>query len=148
FAYQNGEAAAWWRPGKGRGQSISVTTNYAGSGYVYVFSTSTDFPEAGRAYGKFAAYAYLHHSGDFTAAARELARRGFSSTASLSQSPTSEPEPVNEDDHSAAVAYWKARALRAEEELQAIKAVLFDAKDYTLTERVVAIAHFEDVDQL
>jgi Bifunctional DNA primase/polymerase, N-terminal len=61
----------WQRPGKD-GPGISATTNYQGSDRLYVFSTSTVF-EAGRAYSKFAAYTFLEHQGDFSAAARSLA---------------------------------------------------------------------------
>ena len=67
----------WWRrPGKD-GPGVSATTNYADSDLLYVFSTSTCF-EPGRGYSKFAAYAYLAHRGDFTAAARALIRQGYS----------------------------------------------------------------------
>jgi hypothetical protein len=65
----------WQRPGK-QGPVISATTNYRGSDLLYVFSTSTPF-EAGRAYSKFAAFAILEHQGDFSAAAHELAMRGY-----------------------------------------------------------------------
>ena len=65
----------WQRPGK-EGAGISATTNYQGSDLLYVFSTSTVF-EAGRAYCKFAAYTFLEHGGDFSAAARALAVQGY-----------------------------------------------------------------------
>jgi hypothetical protein len=69
-----GEEEFWRRPGKERG--ISATTNYAGSGYLYVFSTSTLFePQVG--ISKFAAYTFLEHNGDFAAAAKALAARGY-----------------------------------------------------------------------
>ena len=61
----------WQRPGKD-GPGISATTNYRGSDRLYVFSTSTVF-EAGRSYSKFAAYTFLAHGGNFSAAARTLA---------------------------------------------------------------------------
>lgn len=64
----------WQRPGKDS-PGISATTNYRGSGRLYVFSTSTVF-EAGRSYSKFAAYTILEHGGDFSTAARALAARG------------------------------------------------------------------------
>lgn len=72
--FVDGEKEVWRRPGKKRG--ISATTNFDGSGLLYVFSTSTVF-EAERGYGKFGAFALLEHDGDHKAAARELARRGF-----------------------------------------------------------------------
>lgn len=64
----------WCRPGKERG--ISATSNYAGSGYLYVFSTSTEF-ESNRGYGKFGAFALLEHGGDYEAASRDLRSQGF-----------------------------------------------------------------------
>ncbi len=64
----------WRRPGKAEGWS--ATTNYAGSDLLYVFSSSTPF-EPERGYNKFSAYAVLDHGGDFAAAARTLATRGY-----------------------------------------------------------------------
>jgi putative DNA primase/helicase len=64
----------WRRPGKDRG--ISATTNYNGSDLLYVFSSSTIFePRVG--ISKFAAYTWLEHGGDFSAAARTLAALGY-----------------------------------------------------------------------
>jgi hypothetical protein len=70
---QHGELTYWRRPGKGEG--ISATTNYAGSGLLYVFSTNAAPFEADTAYSAFAAFAMLEHDGDYTAAARALAKR-------------------------------------------------------------------------
>lgn len=64
----------WRRPGKDRG--TSATTNYAGTGLFYVFTTSTTF-EANRGYNKFATYTFLNHAGDFGDAALALADRGY-----------------------------------------------------------------------
>ena len=69
--YTHDDEGYWQRPGKD-GPGISATTNYQGSDRLYVFSTSTVF-EAGRAYSKFAAYTFLAHGGNFSAAARTLA---------------------------------------------------------------------------
>lgn len=68
--YTRGDESYWRRPGKNEG--VSATTNYKGSGLLYVFSSSVpDFvPEEG--YNKFRAYALLHHGGDFQAAARAV----------------------------------------------------------------------------
>jgi hypothetical protein len=75
FVYQHGRTRYWCRPGKDRG--ISATTGHAADrDRLFVFSTSTEF-EAETAYTKFGAYALLHHGGDFKAATRELARRGY-----------------------------------------------------------------------
>lgn len=76
----------WMRPGKkfsGR-NSHSATTGHAGVGAadrLYVFSSSTVFnPET--PYNKFHAYAVLNHSGDFSSAAKELARLGYGTPVS------------------------------------------------------------------
>jgi putative DNA primase/helicase len=71
-----GDEDQWRRPGK-EGPGISATTNFDGSDLLYVFSTATNF-EVERGYTKFTAYAILNHNGDFSAAARELAERGYS----------------------------------------------------------------------
>jgi hypothetical protein len=64
----------WRRPGKDIG--ISSTTNYEGSDYLYVFSTSTLFePRVG--ISKFAAYTLLNHGGDFSAATKALVAQGY-----------------------------------------------------------------------
>lgn len=67
----------WQRPGK-NDRSISATTGTSSDGAdrLYVFSSSTEF-DTERPYSKFAAYAHLHHNGDYTAAAKELKRTGF-----------------------------------------------------------------------
>jgi putative DNA primase/helicase len=70
-----GSEGQWRRPGK-EGPGISATTNYEETDLLYVFSTSTPF-EPERGYTKFAAYAVLNFGGDFRAAARELAQRGY-----------------------------------------------------------------------
>jgi hypothetical protein len=72
----NGEGY-WQRPGK-EGSGVSATTNYAGTDRLWVFSTSTCF-EVARSYDKFGAYTVLNHAGNFSAAARDLARHGFHS---------------------------------------------------------------------
>jgi hypothetical protein len=70
------EVTYWRRPGKIR-PGISATTNYAGRHLLYVFSTNAAPFEPETAYTPFAAYALLNHGGDFTAAARALAARGY-----------------------------------------------------------------------
>ena len=64
----------WCRPGKTMG--ISATTGKNDGDNLYVFTTSTTF-EAERPYSKFAAFAHLHHNGDFSAAARDLRMQGY-----------------------------------------------------------------------
>lgn len=64
----------WRRPGKSEG--VSATTGHDNTDYLYVFSTSTEF-EAERGYNKFSAYTLLNHQGDFKAAAKDLAAKGY-----------------------------------------------------------------------
>jgi putative DNA primase/helicase len=71
----------WRRPGK-EGPGISATTNYQHSDLLYVFSTATLF-EAGRGYTKFTAYTLLEHAGNFSHAAKTLARLGYASRQQL-----------------------------------------------------------------
>jgi hypothetical protein len=68
--------AVWRRPGKSD-QGISATTNYAGSNMLYVFSTNCEPFQHEKAYDLFAAYALLEHGGDFKAAAKALAAKGY-----------------------------------------------------------------------
>lgn len=74
---QRGEVIYWRRPGKGEG--ISATTHYAGSGLLYIFSTNAAPFEADTGYAPFAAYAMLEHGGNYTAAARTLRGQGYGS---------------------------------------------------------------------
>jgi|SRR5437667_5484644 len=71
--YERGDEGYWTKS-----QHTHATTNYRGSGLLYVFSTSTVF-EPERGYSKFAAYALLNHNNDFKAAARALAEKGSGS---------------------------------------------------------------------
>lgn len=71
-----GETVHWRRPGK-TGPDISATTNFGGSGFLYVFSTNGHPFEAERGYSKFVAYALLNHNGDFSMAAQQLASEGY-----------------------------------------------------------------------
>jgi AAA domain len=73
--YNRGDVGYWCRPGKTHG--ISATTNLGGHDRLYVFTSSTPF-ESEKSYSKFAAYAVLHHGGDFTLAARDVAADGSS----------------------------------------------------------------------
>ena len=69
-----GDEHFWRRLGKDVG--ISATTNYAGSDFLYVFSTSTPFePRVGMS--KFAAYTFLEHGGDFSEATKALVALGY-----------------------------------------------------------------------
>jgi len=79
---QQGEVTYWRRPGKGEG--MSATTNYAGSGLLYVFSTNAVPFEPDTAYSLFAAYAFLEHAGNFVVAARVLAAQGYGTLSETS----------------------------------------------------------------
>lgn len=76
--YRNGDAIYLRRPDKDRG--ISATLGYVAPGWLYVFSTSTEF-EAEKGYSPFQIYAILECGGDFAAAARNLRGEGHGSTA-------------------------------------------------------------------
>ena len=84
--YASGDNTYWRRPGKSEG--ISASTR---NGWFYVFTTSTAF-EANRAYGKFFTYAKLNHSGDVTAAAKDLRSKGYGETPAPAPAKT-EPKP-------------------------------------------------------
>ena len=92
--YARGDIEHWQRPGK-TGPGISATTNYAGSGLLYVFSSNWAPFEPETSYNRFAAYALLNHNGDFKAAAKELAKQGFGTVprhATHSEQPAAEEE--------------------------------------------------------
>ena len=72
--YDRGDVGYWCRPGKMHG--VSATTNLGGHDRLYVFTSSTPF-EPETSYSKFAAYAILHHAGDFAAASHCLATCGY-----------------------------------------------------------------------
>jgi putative DNA primase/helicase len=69
-----GEKTFLTRPGKRFGKS--ATLNYDGNDNLYVFTSSTDFPPES-SWTKFGAYAFLHHDGDYSAAAKALRRQGY-----------------------------------------------------------------------
>ncbi len=71
----------WRRPGKNQ-CGWSATTNYRGNGLLHVFSSNAAPFEEGRSYSKFAALALLEYGGDFRAAARRLAEKGYGVGAS------------------------------------------------------------------
>jgi putative DNA primase/helicase len=65
------------KPGSHPRDGHHATIGYGGSDLLYNFSTAAWPLEAEESYSKFGAYAVIHHGGDFKAAARELARRGY-----------------------------------------------------------------------
>lgn len=72
--FSRGGMTYWRRPDKDSG--VSATTGYAGTDYLYVFTTSTAL-ENDRAYTKFGVYAVLSHGGDFRAATSALGKAGY-----------------------------------------------------------------------
>jgi putative DNA primase/helicase len=72
-----GDAVRLRRPGKDRG-GCSATWNYIPRRF-YVFSTNAYPFDSERTYTPFGVYGTLEHGGDFKAAARELAVKGFGS---------------------------------------------------------------------
>jgi putative DNA primase/helicase len=93
FDRQQGEETYWVRPGKNRRDGHSCTTNYQGSGLLYVFSDAMDGFEPNRSYSKFATWAILNnHGNDFKAAAKDLRSRGFG--AQRQQNPHLQPTPL------------------------------------------------------
>jgi hypothetical protein len=79
-ARQSGTACHWRRPGK-EDPGGSATTGFCkgkdGTDRLYVFSSKAHPFEDRHCYSKFAAYALLNHAGDYKAAAKELAQRGY-----------------------------------------------------------------------
>jgi putative DNA primase/helicase len=86
----------WQKPGAS-GKEHHATTNYKGSDCLYVFSPLTSLPHK-QGLTKFAAYTYLNHDGDFSAATKLLAAEGYVSsppTVSQSHNAIEWPEPVS-----------------------------------------------------
>lgn len=65
----------WRHPGK-RGPTHSATTNADGANRLFCFSASTGLPIE-RYLTRFEFYVWWYHGGDFSAAARALAERGY-----------------------------------------------------------------------
>jgi putative DNA primase/helicase len=97
----------WRRPGKTAG--ISASVNHSGTDRFACFSTSTEFEEVigtKTTYDKFGAFAVLNHNGDLTAAARNLAAKGYGqklkaqgtlvASAAAVNTARSWPEPLGE----------------------------------------------------
>ncbi len=72
----------WTRPGKSTRLGYSATTGKdANRDRLYVFTSETPLP-AEEPLNKFGVYAWLHHGGNFSAAAAELRRLGYGTPAS------------------------------------------------------------------
>lgn len=75
------------RPGKEKGISASagmVSSKDSGYPYLFVWSTSSDFP-AETPLSRFAVYAQLKHGGDYSQAAKELKRLGYGERGEFSR---------------------------------------------------------------
>jgi hypothetical protein len=83
----------WRRPGAST-EGIDSTTNFKGSDLLYVFSTNAAPFETERGYNRFSAYSLLEHGGDYSKAAAELARQGF--TSDVQEASPEPPDPVPE----------------------------------------------------
>ena len=80
----------------------TVLKSREGKDVFYPFSTSTEF-EPEKCYGPFGVYSVLHHSGDYSAAAKELYRQGYGDRYEeknqVEQSePAKQESPANLDD--------------------------------------------------
>lgn len=89
-----GDRQHWTRPGKDHGTSATTTADV-----LCCFSSSTGLPvfdtsSRKNALSKFAAYAHLHHGGDFATAARELWRQGYGSRQQDDQGDGGQPVVV------------------------------------------------------
>lgn len=115
------EVQYWLRPGA-TDHPWSATVGYCKKGEVpllFVFSSSAQPFELERTYTPFAAYALLHHGGDFAAAAKGLGSQGFgrqgssgyksskASSANNSRAPeTEEPEPDQPEEYFPEATPW------------------------------------------
>lgn len=93
--YTRGEETFWRRDGKTIG--LSASTNYKGSGNLWVWSTSTEF-EAERSYTKFGALTHLQFGDDFSAAAKGLRGAGFGAAVPEQRRPAVHREPSKTPD--------------------------------------------------
>ena len=88
FLSEREEVGYWCRPGKDSG--VSATTNFGGSDLLHIFTSSTDF-DPDKSYNKHAAYAVLNHGGDFKAATKALADRGYGKPGAAQDEPGDTP---------------------------------------------------------
>lgn len=85
------------RPGKEKGISASagmVSSRNSGYPYLFVWSTSTDFP-AETPLSRFAVFAQLKHGGDYGAAAKDLKRLGYGERGEFSKPKGEQDESVD-----------------------------------------------------
>lgn len=70
-----GDKTYWVRPGKSVRDGHSAISDET---HLYVYSSNTDLPQE-KQLSKFAVYAHAYHKGDFTKAAKQLAKEGYGS---------------------------------------------------------------------
>jgi len=90
----------WTRPGKNPRDGASASTDYEGKPGLYVWSTSTGLPTE-EPLSKLFVYAHYNFNGNLSAAAQQLARRGFGSRVTLptlSSLPEADNETVTDED--------------------------------------------------
>jgi len=92
-----GDEECWRRPGKTEG--LSATYNHLGTGMFKVFTSSAYPFEMGGNYSAFGIYTMLEHDGDYTAAARALAKLGYGEQrqrdpAAVSNTPEGDDAPI------------------------------------------------------
>lgn len=74
---ERGNGVSEWRRPNKQGRGISATLGHVGDKVFYNFSSNAYPFEPFKAYAPFALYTMLEHGGDFKAAARELAKKGY-----------------------------------------------------------------------
>jgi len=95
-----GSERMWTRPGKNPRDGASASTDYEGKPGLYVWSTSTGLPTE-EPLSKLFVYAHYNHHGNMSAAAQQLARKGFGSpwvSPVLPSLPENNPSSVTAED--------------------------------------------------
>ena len=118
-----GDRTHWRRPGKKSGGSSATTS----ASVFYCFSSSSNLPSE-KGMGKFTTYAHLKHSGDFSAAAKQLSAVGYGSGSQQLSDPLDElnqPPAPTADEEVAAVELSKSEA---ELELERLEEILEKAE--------------------
>lgn len=118
-----GEVIYWSRPGKDSG--CSATTGRCGE-YFYNFSSNSAPFEPDTAYSKFSAYTLLNHVGDYKAAARDLAHKGYGTSAQVSEHQDPIQKRIRELASLAPIEYDRVRQKAAKE--LGIRTVTLDAE--------------------
>lgn len=96
FSHARGGEEYYTRPGKKVRDGISATVNYEGSNLMKVFSSSVPGLEPEGTYTKFGALVALDYRGDWKAATKDLATRGFG-TPYISPRANNEVQPYIEE---------------------------------------------------